>query len=283
VLPWWAWVILVVIALAWVLLFVGMAWRRGIRREFIAFLKEKFGDLKVLEEHIAYLRVEGGRGFEGGLVGLGALYHAVGQPEVRTPADRREVYEKYLQVLREGVAVSSRRLDPVQDGGRVMPRLVTREFFAGEPALAGAPNVPLGQTGLYVVYVLDGDPSVVYLTRDHLKELEMNDAELGATAMENLWRTSPFEHLVRDAVDKGMTVSVKQLDTYDAARLLLLPDLLKDGEELFAAVPDRDTLVFTKAPQSGQVEAMEGMLTPVSDKLLLSRVLRVTNRGVELV
>ena len=281
-LPWWAWVILVVLALAWLLLFLGMSWRRGIRREFVAFLKEKFAGLKVVEEHMLYLRVEGGKGFDEGLVNLGGLYHAIGQPEVRTPADRREAYEKYLEVLREGVAVSSRKLDPQQDAGRIMPRLVTREFFAGEPALAGAPNVPLGQTGLYVVYVLDGDPSVVYLTREHLKDLEMNDAELGATAMENLWRTSPFEHLVRDAVEKEMTVSVKQLDTYDAARLLLLPDLLKDGEELFAAAPDRDTLVFTRAPQSGKVEAMEGMLTPLSDKLLLARVLRVTNRGVEL-
>ena len=280
--PWWGWVILILLGLAWVFVFAGIGWRRGIRREFIAFLKEKFAGLKVVEEHGMYLLVEGGRGFESGIVGLAGLYKAAAQPEVRTPKDRREVYEEYLQVLRDGLAVSSHKLDPERDAVNVMPRLVTREFFAEEPALAGAPNVPLGGTGLYVVYVLDGDASVVYLTRDHLKELELTEAELGATAVENLKARSPIEHLVRGAAEKGQVVSVKQLDTYDATRLLLLPDLLRDGETLMAVTPDRDTLVFAGAGDRENLEALEEMLLPLAEKVLLKRVLRVTSGGIEL-
>ena len=91
----------------------------------------------------------------------------------------------------------------------------------------------------------------------------------------------PTADLVREAVDRGSVVSVKQLDTYDAARLLLLPDLLQEGEALVAAVPDRDTLVFLKEPPGGRVEEIQGLLVSTSDKPLLKKALRVTNRGIE--
>jgi uncharacterized protein YtpQ (UPF0354 family) len=281
VLPWWAWVILVVLGLAWVLIFAGVSWRRGIRREFIKFLEETSPGAKVVEEHMAYLRAEG-PGMEFGLAGLGALYRLVAQPEVRTAQDRREVYEKYVEILRQGVAPSTRKLDRERDAGRILPRLVTREFFAEEPTAAGAPNVPVGRTGLFVVYLLDGDPSVVYLTREHLKQIEMSEAEVGHVAIENLRAISPIDRLVRQAMEQKSVVSVKQLDTYDASRLLLLPDLLNDDETLLAAVPDRDTLVFMNQADEADVEGMTGLFPPTSEKRLLERVLRVTNRGIEL-
>ena len=279
-LPWWAWVILVLLLLAWILIYAGISWRRGIRREFIEYLKKHYPGLVVAEENVAYLRLEGPT-MDLGVVSMGGLYHKVSQAEVRTPQDRQEVYEKYLDVLKEGVSLMSRKLTREEDAGRIMPRLVTREFFATEPLLAGAPNVPLGNTGLYVVYVLDGDASVVYLTREHLTQLGMTDAGVGTLALEHLKRSAPLENLVREAVDRGSVVSVKQLDTYDAARLLLLPDLLQDGQALVAAVPDRDTLIFLKEPPGGRVEAIEGLLVSTSDKPLLTKALRVTNRGIE--
>ena len=278
--PWWAWVILVLLGVAWLLIYFGISWRRGIRREFIEFLKKRYPGLTVPEENVAFLRVEGPK-VDLGLVSMGGLYHAISQPEIRTHADRQEAYEKYLKVLKEGVPPTGRKLTRKEDAGKIMPRLVTREFFATEPLLAGAPNVPVGQTGLYVVYVLDGDPNVVYLTREHLKDLDMSDAEVGALALEHLRLTAPLDNLVREAVDQGSVVSVKQFDTYDAVRLLLLPDLLRDGESLVAAVPDRDTLVFLKEPPGGRVEAIEGLLVSTSDKPLLKRALRVTNKGIE--
>jgi hypothetical protein len=280
VLPWWAWVILVLLLLAWILIYAGISWRRGIRREFIEYLKKHYPGLVVAEENVAYLRLEGPT-MDLGVVSMGGLYHAVSQAEVRTPQDRQEVYEKFLKMLKEGVSLMSRKLTREEDAGRIMPRLVTREFFATEPLLAGAPNVPLGNTGLYVVYVLDGDASVVYLTRDHLADLGMSDQEVGTLALEHLKRSAPLENLVREAVEHGSVVSVKQLDTYDAARLLLLPDLLQEGEALVAAVPDRDTLVFLKEPPGGRVEEIQGLLLSTSDKPLLKKALRVTNRGIE--
>jgi uncharacterized protein YtpQ (UPF0354 family) len=274
-------VILVVLGLAWVLIFAGVSWRRGIRREFIKFLEESSPGAKVVEEHMAYLRVEG-QGMDFGVAGLGGLYQAVARAEVRTAQDRQEVYERYLRVLQEGVPLSVRKLQRERDAGRIMPRLVTRDFFAEEPTVAGAPNVPVGGTGLFVVYVLDGDPGVVYLTREHLAQLGMSEAEVGAAAIENLRKVSPIEALVRDAIEKGTVVSVKQLDSYDAARVLLLPDELKEGEVLLAAVPDRDTLVFMNAADEGKVDGMTGLFPPASEKRLLDRVLRVTSRGIEL-
>lgn len=73
---------------------------------------------------------------------------------------------------------------------------------------------------------------------------------------------------------------VRTLDTYDAARLLLVQDHLMPGESVAAIIPDRDTLVLVPLPRDddwGPLRVLAGR--PVREPLY-DRPLRVTFEGV---
>ena len=131
-----------------------------------------------------------------------------------------------------------------------MPRLVNesrlrqlRAETSGDPL----PALPSGVAGLSIVLVLDGANSVAYLTERHLDDLALTSEGALQLAKENLSRS--FEAaIVRRAIHGGTLNVVKTFDTFDAARLLLLPQFLREGEELAALDPDRDTLVVTRVP-----------------------------------
>ena len=49
---------------------------------------------------------------------------------------------------------------------------------------------------------------------------------------------------IRGVLDEKRLIVVKMADTYDAARLLLVPSELREGESVIATLPDRDTLAL---------------------------------------
>src|SRR2546430_2628019 len=152
-----------------------------------------------------------------------------------------------------------------------MPRLVTTDFSGALPDGGRLlPSRPLGNTGLRVAYVRDLAQRVQYLTRPHLEELGIeNDGELHELALANVRKIFDSD-IVRSAVG-GNLIACKALDTYDAARLLLVPENLKAGESLVAAVPDRDTLALIAMPRN---RANEFPMTPDNtDHLLLNKPL----------
>jgi hypothetical protein len=73
---------------------------------------------------------------------------------------------------------------------------------------------------------------------------------------------------------------IKSMDSYDAARLLLVPDYLNPGEELAAMIPDRDTLVLIKVPQNGDWSPLVKLAKVAAGDPLYRRPLRVTSAGI---
>ena len=102
---------------------------------------------------------------------------------------------------------------------------------------------------------------------------------LHALALENLGRTFGPEP-VRKTLSENSITMIKCLDSYDAARLLLLPGYLQPGEALAALVPDRDTLTILPLPGGGNWAPLAELAkSAASDHLLLDRPLRVTCDG----
>ena len=91
-----------------------------------------------------------------------------------------------------------------------------------EQPLADVPSIPLGVGDLSVVFVLDSKNSVAYLSSSQLAELGPQPPAALKIAKENLGRSFDSA-LVRSTVEKPNLNVVKALDTYDAARLLLVP------------------------------------------------------------
>jgi len=277
---WWMWLILIPVGFFVVMGLALASFRRRVRLQFVDFLREVYPQFEVVGQSMLKLDVKTPEGATGEMY-LRGLYAAIAEAKAGVePLARRPVFEHFASSILSDFEEQTRELELGRDGDRVMPRLVTGEFIAALPRDHELPRRPVTDTGLFVVYVLDHPQRVTYLTRKHADELGLADAALHERALVNLRKTGSGEKSTRQAVEERSLVVVKALDTYDAVRVLLVPEHLRDGEGLVAGVPDRDTLVLVALPRD---KAKELPMTPDNtDHLLLGKPLWVTKDGVEL-
>ena len=123
-------------------------------------------------------------------------------PELR--AGRAAVYDTIVaHGFREG-ATGLESLDAGAERRNVMPRLVTDAALAAlrsQVASGGKtlPSLPAGVAGLSIVFVLDREAAVAYLTGDLLAELKLTPDQALEVGRANLARTFGRD-VVRSAV-----------------------------------------------------------------------------------
>lgn len=94
------------------------------------------------------------------------------------------------------------------------------------------------------------------------------------------WRQALVDHLRRTAPrhrDRGL---IKTCDSFDAARLLLVPGYLEAGETLVALIPDRDTLVLTTPPADDDWAGLRTLAGTADGDPLYTEPLVVTSAGI---
>jgi hypothetical protein len=266
------------LALLLLLLFrARAAWRRFVRDEARGVLAART-DVRIVGETAEAFELA--IGDSRGTLFLGNLYAGLAQGPRDEAAQRaaiREFVENALSTPAEGLGV----LDLERDGPRLMPRLFPRASLAQAPDGGDLPHRDSGLPGLVVAYVLDGDKAVMYLTARHLEELKLDLEALDTRAMANLRRTFPGA-VVRHAVEKASFQMIKAGDSFDATRLLLVPEHLEAGESLVALIPDRETLALTPAEAKDLDGLRKLARTPASPYTLLDQPVRVTRDGFEL-
>lgn len=279
--PWWAWIAGLLVACALLLWLARGAFRRSVRREFITVLRETHPDIEILEEREDALIVHGD-GIDRGQLNLARLYSAAAGLKPYTPEARRDLYRHHVGMLREHAEAASGRITLATHGDRIMPRLVPPEFLSGLPPGTDLPHTPLESLGLSVVYVIDAEHSVMYIARAHADQLGLDLTALHERALQNLARVFP-ESAVNGVREKQSLIVFKAGDSHDAARLLLVPQHLNDGEEIAAVIPDRDTLALAPIPKDGDWSGLRKMARmPAGEHVLLDRPLRVTSTGFRL-
>lgn len=276
--PWWGWLLVAVVGLFLLARFALASWRKKIRTEYVAYLREKFTDLEVVSAGEDRLRLKSSSFGEVDAY-LHNLYHQAAQAGT-TPEARRPVFERFTGALQDH-AKSMEPLSLAADGDKILARLAPPPFMAGLPAGVGLPQRPLGNTGLVVLYVVDRPNSVLYLTDKHLEELGLGAEAVHERALANLRRLFPADAIRKAAASAGMTM-FKVGDGHDATRLLAVPEQLEEGEVLAAMIPDQDTLILGPPPKDGSWAAYRKLCVPGGGKPLLDRPLRVTREGVEL-
>src|SRR2546430_11731574 len=75
-----------------------------------------------------------------------------------------------------------------------------------------------------------------FQAEDGIRDLTVSGVQTCALPISTLSRKE-----IRRALSGRELVTIKFMDTFDAARLLLVPEALEAGEALAAIVPDRDT------------------------------------------
>jgi len=189
---------------------------------------------------------------------------------------KRSVFDKYASTLKSMAA----RGTPLQldtDGKRIRPRLVSPAYIGQFPAIL---HEPLRNTGLEMAYVLDSKDSVRFLNAEDLQQLGLDTASLHALALANLAPTLSRKE-IRRALSGKELVTIKFMDSFDAARLLLVPEALEAGEALAAIVPDRDTLLLAPVPADGNWAPLNKLARVADGAPLLDRALKVTRAGFE--
>ena len=286
-LTWWGWSGLVVFLVLILGVLARRAWRATARRELVDHLGRELPDLQITRVHASRLvfTVPGAVGGEGTFY-LQRFYAALADcPADQTAeaeAARLDVFKSVAQTLRE--AANGLALDPVRDRPKVLPRLLTDAALAAmrrHQGVAALPSWPSGVAGLSVVLVLDREASVAYLTDTHLRELALADDEALIVAKANLARTFARDTVRSAVADRKSINVVKSFDSFDAARLLLVPDYLEEGESIAAMIPDRDTLVLIAPPADGDWTPHRTLAKNAAGDPLWTEPLLVTARGID--
>jgi hypothetical protein len=192
---------------------------------------------------------------------------------------REAVYAKFAAIIAD--QVKDQRVTLEKDGARLLPRLVPDAFFATLPADTVLPHRAVGETGLAMVVVLDNPQSVAYVTDRQLAQLGLKEDALFARALDNL-RPKFDPAIVQGVLKDKQVVAIKMGDSFEAARLLLVPEALEDGQQIAAIVPDKDVLMLAPVPVDGNWASLQGLARNASGQVLLDRPLLVTKAGFEL-
>jgi len=284
-LPVWLWIVLAGLAIPYAIFrWYYARFRRvcrNVRAELTEFLKAHHPDIQVIGEQKGNLLLRMSSGEER-LWELVDVFVAVARlPGMgRDPGARQRIYEKAVELL-----ILSGPLSLATHGGKVKLHLVKPEFLATAPAGAVVPHTPFPSLGLVALYVLDLPQNTRFLTDRESKTLGLDVAGLHNLALENLRKDFPRQ-MVADAIKGESGTAICSGDTFDAARLLLIPECLKDGEALVALVPHRDMLVLGPASlQDDRSKLQEGMqvLECSEHPPLLNQPVRVSSRGFELI
>lgn len=192
----------------------------------------------------------------------------------------KAAYAQLVAIL-DGILASNGPLSLETIRSRLRPRLMPNDYYQQlkRGPLPVARRLP--ELGLWQVCAIDSEESVAFVTEKQLTELGIDEDKLHAIALENL-ATPQFRDAVRGAISGNKAVNFKMLDSYDAARLLLIPACLEEGEQIAAVIPDRDTLFICPVPANADWNALaEIAKAPFSDRLILDRPVCVTRSGFE--
>ena len=278
-LPWWGWVL---VAGAFASFFVVrqlLAYRVGVRDRFVAFLREAHPELQIMGGDLvalAYRTPDGGQG----TIVLRNLYSRA--RATKTPTEERAAFEQFATAIVERHAAAAEPLSLERCGDRLRPMLALPAKRQQLPTGAELPFTPLPSLGLEILYAVDGEHSVGYVTEHDRQDLGLAVEELHARAMDNLRAVFPAEG-IREALAKPTFTMVRTEDGYDATRLLLLAECRAPGQTLAAAIPDRDTLAFGSVREDGDWRKFDDLArTPSGPYVLLDRPVKVTADGFEL-
>jgi len=278
-LPWWVWIVGIVVVAFFVVYGSWKHYRTNIRNKFLAYLSQEHPELQIGEvtsDSVVVTTEEGGEG----TLFLDRLYRESSQIDIDDEDAYRALFSHLAGTILEGQGALN--VDAEKDRHRVFPRIVRDDWAEEAARQVGSdplPSLPLGPQGLAVVFVLDNEHSVAYLQSEQLAELGLSPEEALDLAMENLGQSFRPE-AIRPVLDESAMSVVKSEDTYDAARLLLMPGALRDGEAIAALIPDRDTLVLAPVPDDDDWASLAKLAKNPDGDPLWTEPLLVTSAGV---
>jgi hypothetical protein len=280
--PPWVWVIAVIVVVIVVRARFHTEFRgicRRVREELTEYLQSRCPEAQVLREEMGNLvvRMPGG---EEHVWEMADVYTEVMRLPGKgaDPQARARVYEQAVRVLFPPEPITG-PLNLEAHGTSIKPRLVRP---GGEALPDGALQTPVPGLPLSEIFVLDRPGDMRYLTEQDASDLGLDAAGLHRLALENLGKEFPRDMVATPLEGQGSAVQMN--DTFDAARLLLIPECLEPGQSVLALLPHRDMLLLLPAEMADDPQKLaEGMklLDCEQHPPLLSQAVRVKREGFQ--
>lgn len=248
------------------------------RRELAEYLVEAFPDFEVSEQRDDSLVVVGPGGGEHQLF-FGNMYTAVNALDENTIENRREVYASFTRAMNSTESLIDSPAERLAT--KLMPRIIHMDQLRGMMSQIdlAIPHRTLGAMPLVVVYVIDLPESVAFVNTETAGKLEMTEPEMHDRSLKNLDPDGVFHRNIQE-FKAGHVAVVKTSDTYDAARLLLVPNAMSEEITICAAIPDRDTLVLAVMEDDTVFDMVDQMAKiPGSDRLIYDQAIEVRTSG----
>lgn len=273
-LPWWGWLGLGLI----VVFFLGrwamsLAFRALIRRELTDFVHEVNPDITVSWSRGAMQLTLGAdtASFE-----LDPFYD-IGV-EVESAAARAGRYWQRFDQLAASTTQPWPPISREKHGPNIIPHLRPRATL---PKTISLPHRMLDETGLVVAYLLLLPRCLVTVTACRMTQLGLDVAALDELATQNVLSSVPADALAT-VFEKQEIAVIQTADGFSASRLLAVPRLLTDQQELVALVVESSTLLLAPIPENGDWSKLhEACRIPVGDgEPILDVPLVVTKHGM---
>lgn len=249
-----------------------------LRRELVDFLSEIFPQFEVTEQRDDSLVAIGPEGGEHQLF-FGNIHSAVNSLVDNTLGNRREIYDSFTRAMTSTESLIDSTAERLAK--QLMPRIIHADHLRSmlSQVEVPIPHRTLGAMPLVVVYVIDLPESVAFVNADTAEKLEMQEPEMYQRSLRNLDPEGVFSKNVRE-FRSGHIAVVKTGDSFDAARLLLVPPAMSDNTTICAAIPDRDTLVLAVLEDDLVFEAVDQMAkVPGSERLIYDQAIEVRPHG----
>ena len=249
-----------------------------LRRELVEYWAEAFPQWEVTEQRDDSLMVAGPEGGDHQLF-FGNMHSAINSLDENTFENRRAVYASFTRAMNSTESLIDSTAERL--AGKLMPRIIHMDQLRSMISQIDVPipHRTLGAMPLVVVYVIDLPESVAFVNKDTAEKLEMTEPQMYQRSLQNLDPEGVFSQNVRE-FQAGHIAVVKTADSYDAARLLLIPPALSEEITLCAAIPDRDTLVLAVMEDDTVFEMVDQMAKiPGSERLIYDQAIEVRSTG----
>ncbi len=180
--------------------------------------------------------------------------------------DRQDIFDFHIQATLSGLIEADKDIT-LADLDRLLPVIRHRDYLEHQGPEGDRPDPFVAGTlgDSYILYVIDSDTSVSYLTKENAAELAQDATSLQYKAQQNL------EQKYQDLKIEGDGVYFLVLDGFYESSLVTFSPLWQAIDEqigtVMMAVPARDLVIFVDSSQSGSAAYLRELLVDIAPDL----------------
>lgn len=261
--------------------------RPQMMREFFECFRELRPNLDVIELDNEKVTYKLSADHQGSTTNLHKLFLMVEDLDDQSTPGRKEAYLWFLETVLELAEGEKSPLTP-EDRGLIIPQIIVPEklqLILRDRPPGEVPGREFYETGLFVVYALDYERAIRYVSRQDAEALQLDEEDLYQAALELARLRYPrevFDRFLPDLTVSEPEIWAVDLEDYQNSSVLMLgPEYLEPEREFVAVLPDHQTILWGAPPVGGNWDEWRTLATEYEDPFIASPFL-VSSEGIRI-